>query len=107
VEVIVRFLLKASIPVERGNTLIRSGTLDKTLTAILADIKPEATYFTELDGKRTAILIVDLPSASQIPRLAEPFFLALDATVEFHPVMLPEDLAKAGPDLEQASKKYS
>jgi hypothetical protein len=106
-EVIVRFLIKASMPVERGNALVKNGTLGKTLESILADIKPEAAYFTELDGKRTALLIVELPNASQIPRIAEPFFLALNAAVEFHPVMLPEDLAKAGPDLEQAAKKYS
>jgi hypothetical protein len=30
-----------------------------------------------------------------------------NASVEFHPVMVPEDLMKAGPDIEQAVKKYS
>jgi len=42
-----------------------------------------------------------------MPRVAEPFFLTFNATVEFHPIMTPEDLAQAGPAIEQAAKKYS
>ena len=43
---------------------------------------------------------------SQIPAVAEPWFLAFNASVEIHPVMTPADLAKAGPAIEQAVKKY-
>jgi hypothetical protein len=47
-----------------------------------------------------------MKDASQIPAIAEPWFLAFNAHVEMHPVMVPEDLAKAGPAIEQAVKKY-
>jgi hypothetical protein len=45
-----------------------------------------------------------LQSASDVPRLAEPFFLNLNAEVEFRICMLPEDLAKA--DLPALGKKW-
>jgi hypothetical protein len=48
-----------------------------------------------------------MQDASQIPAIAEPWFLAFDATVEIHPVMVPEDLAKAGEAIEKAVKKYA
>ena len=43
----------------------------------------------------------------QIPALAEPWFLAFNASIEIHPVMVPDDLAKAGNAIEAAVKKYS
>ncbi len=49
---------------------------------------------------------VEAGNASQIPALAEPWFLAANAKVEFLPAMRPEDLAKAGPSIEAAVKKY-
>jgi hypothetical protein len=48
-----------------------------------------------------------MQDASQIPAIAEPWFLAFNASIEIHPVMVPEDLLKAGPAIEQAVKKYS
>jgi hypothetical protein len=100
----MRFLLKVSIPVEMGNAAAKNGF--KVIQSILADQKPEAAYFVEESGKRTGFLVVNLQEPSQIPALAEPWFLALNASVEFHPAMTPDDLAKAGPDVEQVVKKY-
>ena len=69
-------------------------------------MKPEAAYFLASNGKRTALLIVDMQDASQIPALAEPWFHAFQAAISIVPVMVPEDLKKAGPAIEQAVKKY-
>jgi hypothetical protein len=44
--------------------------------------------------------------ASQIPAIAEPWFLAFNASIEIHPVMIPDDLAKAAGAIENAVKKY-
>ena len=43
-------------------------------------------------------MIVDVADPSKIPAFAEPWFLTFSADVEFHPVMSPEDLARAGLD---------
>jgi len=95
------------MPVEAGNAAARNGSLGKTIQSILADLKPEAAYFLDWDGKRTGIIVFDMQDASQIPAVAEPWFLALNASVEIHPVMTPADLAKAGPGIEAAVKKYT
>jgi len=99
--------MKASMPVEAANVAIRNGSLPKTIQSILADLKPEAAYFCDWNGMRTGIIVFDMQDVSQIPAIAEPWFLAFNASVEIHPVMLPADLAKAGPGIEDAVKKYT
>ncbi len=100
----MRFLVKASWPVEAGNAAAKKGF--KAVQSILDDLKPEAVYFYEENGKRTTLLILDIQDTSQIPAIAEPWFLGFNASVEFHPAMIPQDLEKAGPAIEKAVKKY-
>src|SRR4030095_14169149 len=102
----MRFLLKANIPVEAGNAAAKAGKLGTTIQAIVADLKPEAVYFTDDNGQRTAFLFLEIQDASLIPAIAEPWLLAFNASIEIHPVMVPDDLAKAGSAIEQAVKKY-
>ena len=102
----MRFLVKVNIPVEAGNEAARAGKLGTTIQSILADLKPEAAYFTDNNGQRTAFLFLEMRDASQIPAIAEPWFLAFNANIEIHPVMVPDDLAKAGSAIEAAVKKY-
>ncbi len=75
------------------------------MQAIFEDMKPEAVYFTEKDGKRCAVLIVEMADGSDVPRLAEPWFLTFNSEVHFSIVMSPEDLARAG--LEELGKKWA
>ncbi len=69
--------------------------MPKTIESILDELKPEAAYFAEENGKRTGFVFFDLKDTSQIPAVAEPWFLAFNAQVEFHPAMNLEDLKKA------------
>ena len=103
----MRFLMKVNIPVEAGNAAAKAGKLGETIQSILADLKPEAVYFTDDNGQRTGFIFVEMLEASQIPAIAEPWFLAFNARVEVHPVMVPDDLAKASSSIEAAVKKYS
>lgn len=48
-----------------------------------------------------------MQEASQIPAIAEPWFLAFNARIEIHPVMVASDLMKAGPAIEKVAKKYT
>ena len=102
----MRCLLKVLIPVEAGNAAIGDGSLPKTIESILGDLKPEAAYFAEENGKRTGFIFFDLKDPSQIPAIAEPWFLAFDAHVELRPAMNLEDLKKAMPGIEKAVKNY-
>jgi hypothetical protein len=103
----MRFLLKVNIPVESGNAAAKAGKLGVLIQSILAEQKPEAAYFTDDNGQRTALVFLEMKDASQIPAIAEPWFLAFNASIELHPVMVADDLARAGSAIEQAVKKYA
>jgi hypothetical protein len=100
----MRMLVHVKLPHEPFNAAVRNGTAGQTIERILADTKPEAVYFTEYDGRRGAIMIVDIAEASKIPSLAEPWFLSFNADVSAHIVMSPEDLARSG--LDAIGKKW-
>ena len=103
----MRMLLRVSIPVETGNAAAKNGTLGSTVERILADLKPEAAYFfADDDGQRSGSIVFDMEDTSQIPAVAEPWFLAFNAKVSLRPVMNPQDLAKAGPAIGKAAEHY-
>ena len=103
----MRMLLRASIPVEAGNAAVKAGTLGSTIERIMADLKPEAAYFIADDnGQRSASIVFDLQDTSQIPAVAEPWFLAFNAHVSIRPVMNAQDLAKAGPSFPKMVQQY-
>jgi hypothetical protein len=101
----MRMLMKVSIPHEAFNAAVRDGSVEKKMNRILEETKPEAVYFTEQGGRRGAIMIFDLADPSRVPAVAEPWFLIFNADVEFHIVMTPDDLRKAG--LGEIGKKWS
>jgi hypothetical protein len=98
------FMFKISMPVKAGNAAAKQEF--KMIPEILKEQKPEAVYFTEQNGQRTGFLFLEMKDASEIPAIAEPWFLALNASIEIRPVMRPEDLDKAGPAIAKAVKKY-
>ncbi len=102
----MKVMVQVKMDVEASNDVIRKGKLAALIESYLAEHKPEAAYFFTIDGHRGGIMIFDMTDASQIPALAEPWFLAGNAKVEIVPVMTPQDLANAGPAIEAAVKKY-
>jgi hypothetical protein len=52
------------------------------------------------------LIFLEMQEASQIPAIVEPWFLAFNVSIEVHPVMVPDDLAKADSAFEAAVKKY-
>ena len=63
----MRMILDITIPHEPFNSLVRKGVTGEKLGKILEALKPEAIYFTEQDGKRGAIAIVDMPIPRKSP----------------------------------------
>ena len=94
----MRILLTIRLDHDTFNAAVKDSSAGAKTTAILEETKPEAVYFTEMNGRRTVIVIADLENPSRIPALAEPWFLTFNADVEFHPVMSAEDLQLAGLD---------
>lgn len=88
----MRTLLKAQFPVEAANAAIKDGTLGKTMEQVLGAIKPESAYFLAENGLRTAIAVFDLKDPSDIPVIAEPLFMNLNASVTFTPCMNRDEL---------------
>ena len=90
----MRMMLKVRLEVEAANKAIRDGTLPKIMQGVFAKIHPEASYFLAENGLRTALVFFDMKDPSEIPQIAEPFFMALNAKVDFIPVMNGDDLQK-------------
>jgi hypothetical protein len=101
----MKMLLTVEFPLEPFNSLVRSGKAGPLIGRILDAIQPETVYFGEQDGKRGGFFVVNVKEPSDIPALAEPFFLNFDASCKFRVVMSPQDLQKAG--LEALGKKWA
>jgi len=101
----MRMLMNVRLPLEPFNTAVRDGSAGQKMQRILEAIKPEAAYFSEQDGHRGGVLVVDMKSPSDIPALAEPWFLTFNAEVHFRVAMTPEDLSRA--NLDALGKKWA
>jgi hypothetical protein len=100
----MRMLMTAKFPPEPFNALTREGRSGALLQKIVGELKPQAAYFTEEDGCRCAVFVIEVADASRIPSFAEPLFLNFNAECRFRIAMTPEDLGKAG--LEELGKKW-
>ncbi len=98
----MRMMLRWTVPVERGNQTIKDGSLARTLETLFQELRPEAAYFWPENGERAGMMVFDMADPTQIPQIAEPLFLNLEAAVEFVPVMNADDLRTA---LEKVAAK--
>ena len=103
----MRMMLRFSLPVEKGNQAFDAGVIGETMESLMGKLKPEAAYFFADDnGNRSGSIVFDLTDTSQIPAVAEPWFLAFKAQVSLRPVMNAQDLGNALPGLDKAVKQY-
>jgi hypothetical protein len=100
----MKMLVNIILPIEPFNSLVRAGKAGEILGRIIEDIKPESIYFSEQEGCRGAFMVVEVSDASQIPAIAEPWFLNFEASCEFRIAMTPDDLMKA--DLAKLASKW-
>ncbi|MEO1019914.1 MAG: hypothetical protein AAFY56_19815 [Pseudomonadota bacterium] len=90
----MRFMYKFSIPVEKGNEAVADGSLSEAIETLLEQAKPEAAYFTMLDGERSGLLFFETEDASRFTALNEPLFAKLDAAIEIIPVQSIDELRR-------------
>jgi hypothetical protein len=102
----MRMMMKVTMPVETGNEAARQGALGTTIQKILAEMKPEAAYFAEDGGQRTGYIFFDMTDSSQLPAVAEPWFLAFNASLTVRPAMTPQDLANAAAGIQRAVENF-
>lgn len=101
----MRMLVNVIFPIEPFNSMVRNGTAGDVIGRVIDDIKPESIYFSEQDGHRGAIMIVEVPDAVAIPAIAEPWFLNFEANCEFRIAMTPDDLMRA--NLTKLAEKWN
>jgi hypothetical protein len=101
----MRFIMKIKMG-DIANDRLKDPEFGQKMQKLLSEIKAEAVYFTTICGNRGCFAVVQMNDASEMARVAEPFFLWLNAEIEWYPVMLPEDLAKAGPYIASAAKNW-
>lgn len=101
----MKMLLTVEFPLEPFNSLIRSGKAGEVIGRVLEAIKPETAYFTEQDGNRGGIFVIDVQTPSDVPAFSEPFFLNFQANCKFRILMSPNDLQKAG--LEELGRTWA
>jgi len=101
----MKMLVNVTLPIEPFNSMVRKGTAGDTLNRVVDDIKPESIYFTEVDGHRGAVMVVEVSDASAVPSIAEPWFLNFEAQCEFSIAMTPDDLMRA--DLTKLAAKWN
>ncbi|HEY3780432.1 MAG TPA: hypothetical protein VGL56_05070 [Fimbriimonadaceae bacterium] len=103
----MRFLVIASMPTDKVNKAMKHGTFGPTMEKFISEIKPEAAYFTEVEGIRTGMFIVNLTSSNEIMKVSEPLFHAFEATIKWHAVMSPEEVMSGAHFIEAAVKNYT
>lgn len=88
----MRMLMKVQMDVNASNAAVKSGKLGEIVRSTLERLKPEAAYFTAIDGCRGGFIVFDMKDPSDIPSICEPFFMELGAKIELMPVMTPDEV---------------
>lgn len=101
----MKMLVNVILPIEPFNSMVRNGSVGEIIGRVIDDIKPESIYFSEQDGSRGAVMVVEVPDASAIPSIAEPWFLNFEGHCEFRIAMTPDDLKRA--NLSKLAEKWN
>jgi hypothetical protein len=90
----MRMMLKVLIPTDAGNDAVKDGSLAKLFGDTIRKLNAEASYFVAQDGLRCALIFFDMKESSEIPIIAEPLFMGVNAEIELVPAMNADDLKK-------------
>ena len=88
----MRMLVSVDLDTDKGNELLRNGTMGDVIQSIMATVRPEVAYFHERNGGRAITLVVEADDNASMVPLLQPFWMELDARVQAVPCMTAEDL---------------
>jgi len=91
----MKVLFTITFPVARFNELARQGTAGQKIGAVVEATKPESIYFTGNRSGRGAVAVYDCADGSQVPAIAEPWFLTFDAHIEYSVAISGQEMQKA------------
>lgn len=90
----MRMMLKILIPTEAGNDAVKDGSLANLFADTIRKLNAEASYFVAQDGLRCALIFFDMKDSAELPAIAEPLFIGVNAEIEVVPAMNADDLKK-------------
>jgi hypothetical protein len=88
----IRMMLKVQIPVEAGNDAVKTGMQGKVFEDLMNRIHPEAAYFSQEDGLRTAYFVYVIHDTAEFAAIHEPLIQGLGATVYDQPALTWDEL---------------
>ena len=103
----MRFIARVTLPVQAGNQFCRDKEMNRKMETILSEVRPETVYFGVENGQRTLFCVVNVEQSHDLPRVSEPFWLGLQANVDFIPVMNQEEFKKAASVVESSVRKIN
>jgi hypothetical protein len=89
----MRTMLRVHVDATKGSEALKSGAMQKAIAGFSEKFKPEASYFTEVNGERSGFFVFDMKGSHQMPEIAEAFF-DIGSQVHITPCMTPDDLQK-------------
>jgi hypothetical protein len=90
----MRMMLKILVPTEAGNDAVKDGSLARLFADTIRKLNAEASYFVAQDGLRCALIFFDMKDSAELPAIAEPLFMGVNAEIEVVPAMNADDLKK-------------
>ena len=103
----MKFLVKATMPVEAGNAFVKDPGWSKKMDDVMGAIQPITAYFCLDKGQRTLYMLIDMNESHRLPAIVEPLWHTFKADIEFIPTMTQEDFGAAMPGIEAAIKKFA
>ncbi|MFY2824167.1 hypothetical protein [Ruegeria sp. MALMAid1280] len=94
----IRMMLKVQIPPEAGSKAIQEGKMGQIFSDLMQKIKPEAAYFSQEDGVRTAYFFYWVDRTYQFADIHEPLIQGLGAKVYDSYALTWDDIAEAQKD---------
>lgn len=72
---LMKFLIRFSIPTTQGNEMVKDPGFLKNMEDYIKKTNAESVYFTVYKGDRTVFFVIDVTSADQMIKICEPLFM--------------------------------